>query len=117
MLTGTRHMWFKNCTYLFYTSFSRFDPRFSELRPRHASPSSPGFYQALRLRTLWRCCPSLGINPSPTVQEAAAGVNDVRDIAFALVIVGHNERMAQATDDFGRAITFAPERANAILPH
>ena len=32
-----RHIWFKNCTYLFYTSCSRLDLTFSKLRPSRSS--------------------------------------------------------------------------------
>ena len=38
----------------------------------------------------------------PAAQETAAGVNEVGDVAFALVFVGLDEWLTQAANDFGR---------------
>ena len=51
------------------------------------------------------------------VQKAAAGVNHVRDVAFAFILVGHDEWIAQAADDFSRIVMIKQERADAIFPH
>jgi hypothetical protein len=57
----------------------------------------------------------VGNNELPTVQQTAAGINHVWDIAFALVFVWRDERLRQAADDFGRVVTVQQEGADAIL--
>jgi hypothetical protein len=44
-------------------------------------------------------------NQMPAAQETAAVVNEVGDVAFALVLVGLDERLTQAANDFGRVVT------------
>jgi len=51
------------------------------------------------------------------VDEAAAGVDDVRDVAFSLVLGRPDQRFAQPADHPGRVVAVEKERADAVLPH
>jgi len=43
------------------------------------------------------------------VHEAAAGINDVRHVAFALVLARRDQRLAQAAEDPGRVVAIEVE--------
>ena len=49
------------------------------------------------------------------VEESATCINDVRYVAFTLVLVGFEQGFAEATDHFGRIIAIEQKRADAVL--
>src|SRR5690348_1437134 len=51
------------------------------------------------------------------MQETAAGVNDVGDIAFAFVFIWRDQRFAHPANHFGGVLAVEQKRPNAIFPH
>src|SRR5258708_31474413 len=51
------------------------------------------------------------------VEESAARINDVGHVAFPFVLVGFEQRLAEATDHFGRIIAIEEERTDAVPSH
>jgi len=51
----------------------------------------------------------------PAAQETAAVVNEVEQVAFALVFVGLDEWLTQAANDFGRAVTIGSRWTPALV--
>src|SRR5439155_19902162 len=49
------------------------------------------------------------------VEESATCINDIGDVAFALIWVGLEQGFAEATDHFGRIIAIEQKRADAVL--
>src|SRR5713101_1656188 len=51
------------------------------------------------------------------VEERAARINDVGHVAFPFVVVGCEQRFAEAADYFGGIIAIEEERTDAVLAH
>jgi hypothetical protein len=52
-----------------------------------------------------------------SVQQAAAGINNIRDVTFALRFIRTQQRFAQTFDDAHWVVQVEQERAEAIPPH
>jgi len=58
---------------------------------------------------------TIGNDQFAVVEQSAACVNDVRYIAFTLVLVWLEQGFPQAADDLGRVIAIEQESADAVL--
>jgi hypothetical protein len=57
---------------------------------------------------------AVGTDEAAVVTQAAAGIDDVGDVALALVLVRLDERLAQAADDASGVVEVEQEGADAV---
>jgi len=57
---------------------------------------------------------SIGDDEFAIVEESATGVNDVRHVAFTLLLVGSEQGFAEAADHFAGIIVIEEERPDAV---
>src|SRR6476646_10361381 len=60
---------------------------------------------------------AVGNDQFTIVDQRAASINDIRYVAFSLILVRTEQGFAEAADDFGGILAIEQERANAVFSH
>ena len=51
------------------------------------------------------------------MEQGTAAIDDIRHVAFALVVLGGEQRLAEATDDFGWVFEVEQSSTDAVFAH
>ena len=57
---------------------------------------------------------AIGNDQFAVVEESATGIDDVRHVAFALLLIRFEQRLAEAADHFARVVVIEKEGTDAI---
>src|SRR5438132_1021949 len=60
---------------------------------------------------------TIGNDQSAAVDQSATSINDIRDVAFTLVLVRLEQGFAKPSNHFAGIIAIEQERADAVLSH